>query len=168
MEEVYSPHDHHHFHPDEIMDSVYTVVTDMGRLSFVMKAPKIEKYSYVDPKTVFPDGVEVEFYDSLHVKESVLTANKAVMNDVNDRIELTGNVIFRNLQKEQTLYTEALTWQKGQDSSFFHTNEKVKVVDKTNIYEGKNGIIAAENFSWYVIKKFSADFVVPDSTAKEN
>jgi len=110
----------------------------------------------------------VEFYDSLHVKESVLRANKAVMNNANDKIELSGNVVFRNLQKDQTLYTEALTWQQGQDSSFFHTKQKVRVIDKTNVYEGKNGIIASENFSWYVINKFSADFVVPDSTDKLN
>jgi LPS export ABC transporter protein LptC len=153
--------------PDEVMDTVYSVLTDMGKVKFTMRAPRIEKFYGNDPKTWFPKGVEVEFYDSLHRKEAVLTANRAMVYDAQRRIELHGDVVLRNLIKEQAMFTEELIWEQGADSSVVHSDKTVRVEDEGNIYIGKRGIIADETFSWYEIRGFSADMAVPDSTRNQ-
>jgi LPS export ABC transporter protein LptC len=150
--------------PDEIMDTVYSVLTDMGEVTFTLRATRIEKYYTGEPRTWFPEGIEVTFYDTLNRKEAVITANTGLIYDVKQRIELDGNVVFKNMIEDQTLYTEQLIWEQRADSSLVYTDKPVKVIDKGDEFTGKKGIIADEKFRWYNINGFSANFAVPDST----
>ena len=156
------------YSPTETMDTVFTELTDWGKVEMTLSAPRIEKFYDNEPKTIFPEGVRVEFYDSLQQKEAVLTANSGVIFEQEQRVEVENNVVFRNLKEEQTLRTEFLEWRQEQDSSFFESNKQVVIKTPDSRHVGKKGIIANETFSWYRFKGgYSSTIIVKDSTSNE-
>lgn len=150
--------------PDEIMDTVVTVLTDKGENLYTLKAARIEKYYGDNPTTYFPRGVVVEFYDSLAQLESVLKANRGIIYERENRIELHSAVEFVNQKEKNELYTESLIWEQTPDSSYFYSDSPVRVIDGENTYEGKRLISADETFSRYYIRNFRAEIFVEDTT----
>jgi len=90
----------------------------MGRLT----APYMEKYSRgTDPYEIFPFSFRVEVYIREGILETVITADKALHRSGEQQIWIaTGNVVIRNLLKEETMETDTLYWDQQQKKIYTH------------------------------------------------
>jgi len=90
----------------------------MGRLT----APYMEKYSRgTDPYEIFPFSFRVEVYTREGILETVITADKALHRSGEQQIWIaTGNVVIRNLLKEETMETDTLYWDQQQKKIYTH------------------------------------------------
>ncbi len=102
-----------------------------------------------DPKTEFPDGIIVEFFDDRMNVTSYLSANKAVYYEKENRWEAMGNVEAKNI--EGTLFnTEFIEWDERKEE--IKSDRFIKVTDKDAIIVGK-GFKAKQDFTdWKILK----------------
>ena len=89
--------------------------TDSGRLSAILKAPKILDYSNkVFPYHEFPDGIILDIIDK-EGKISVVTANYAISYKETGIIDMRGEVDIRtadstHLEAEQLYWDQTISW----------------------------------------------------------
>lgn len=83
------------------------MITKEGQKSVVIKYGHMRKFDR--KKTVFfRDTVKVDFYDDLGALKSKLTADSAMLNELNNDMEAIGNVVI--IQGDTTLRTSRLKW----------------------------------------------------------
>ena len=89
-----------------------------GRLT----APYMEKYSRgSDPYETFPHAFRVEAFTSDGQLETVITAEKALHRTGQEQIWIaTGNVVIRNILKEETMETDTLYWDQQKKTIYTH------------------------------------------------
>jgi LPS export ABC transporter protein LptC len=89
-----------------------------GRLT----APYMEKYSRgSDPYEIFPQSFRVEGYTPLGDLETVITADKALHRTGEEQVWIaTGNVVVKNLLKEETMETDTLYWDQQNKKIYTH------------------------------------------------
>jgi LPS export ABC transporter protein LptC len=135
--------------PTISIQSMEVKQSESGKLSMILTAPLMKAYTGVKPRTVFPKGVHIVFYDSLKQPVSDLTAGYGVRNDVENTMEARINVIVHNLRKSTTLNTEELIWNKNTRKT---TSTKfVKITSPDRIIMGE-GMESDEIFDDWNIK----------------
>ncbi|MFP4620427.1 MAG: LPS export ABC transporter periplasmic protein LptC [Bacteroidales bacterium] len=145
--------------PDQSMTNAVIKHTSEGRLKVKVTSPEINRYTSVEePHTIFPHGLNVQFYDSTLTVESRITANYAIYHEEDDRWEAKNNVVAINSEGD-TLNTEYLIW--NQDKEKIHTDRYVRITNESGIIHGK-GFEANQNFTNWSIKKTKGTFQVKD------
>ena len=136
----------------ETMDTVVSLITDLGKSKVLLTAPKINKIYEPIPETHCPTGIKVVFYDTANVIQGTLTANRGIIMETKNRIEVFNNVILHNAEEQKTLYTEHLIWEqkriKGKDSSYVKSDVPVRVTEPNNEYFADD-IFADEKLNYY-------------------
>ena len=94
-----------------------------GRLT----APYMEKFTKGDePYEVFPHSFLVEAYTPEGELETIITADKAMHRSGDEQIWIaTGNVVVKNILKEETMETDTLYWD--QQKKIIYTHSYVKL-----------------------------------------
>jgi LPS export ABC transporter protein LptC len=122
---------------DEIptQESWNTVITfsESGRVKAILKAGHIAQYQR-QQRTIMDGGVRVDFYDVQEQHSSVLTSNKAVVNDQNHDLEARENVVVVS-DSGTTLRTEVLLWSN--ETRKIHTQEFVSVASPDETLQGE-------------------------------
>ncbi len=145
--------------PDQSMTNATIIHKSNGRLEVKVTSPEINRYTSVeDPHTIFPHGLNVQFYDSTLTVESRITANYAIYHEKESRWVAKNNVVAINSQGD-TLNTEYLIW--NQDKEEIHTDRYVRITTKDGIIHGK-GFEANQNFTNWSIKKTTGTIEVED------
>lgn len=98
----------------------------------------------------FPEGIEVTFFDELGKKTSILTAQKGFKSAKENVYRANGDVVVRNLEKQETLRTEELFWNP--ETAKIYTNKFVTVQTPTELIQAE-GLIAPQDFSTYEFTK---------------
>lgn len=80
--------------PDEESDSLYVVVTNREKVEYEMTA--VHMYKYYDTKQTFLDTVFVKFYNSDGSIKSTLRCDQAELNDAENLIIGSGNVVVES------------------------------------------------------------------------
>ena len=94
--------------PDQSMTDAKILHTTNGKLEVKVISPEINRYTTVkEPHTIFPKGLEVEFYDSTLTVESKISANYAIYHEPDELWEAKNDVVAINEQGD-TLNTEYL------------------------------------------------------------
>lgn len=88
------------------------VRSDSGRIQLILKSPLMIKHGGKDANTEFPKGFSVDFYDTAQQIVSVLSANYGLREEAKHLLQARDNVVVKNLQNHQTLYTENLIWNE--------------------------------------------------------
>lgn len=116
--------------------------TDSGRITSVLKAPKMLDYSAVAyPFTEFPQGVDVTMYDKKGSR-TYIRADYGITFKGTDIIDLQGNVRISN-DAGQMLETPQLYFD--QKNEWFFTEKKFKFTDPKGISNGE-GIDFSKDF----------------------
>ncbi|MCF4100853.1 LPS export ABC transporter periplasmic protein LptC [Gillisia sp. M10.2A] len=103
--------------------------TDSGRVVAALRSPKMLDFTNMEfPYREFPNGVEVEFYDKEHNKNTV-TAKYAIIYDETGLIDLQGDVV---------LVTSDSTRLKA-DQLFWDQNAGWVFTDRPNTIQFSNG-----------------------------
>lgn len=130
------------FVPGSDADTVNIKYTDSGRITGVLKSPKMLDYSNLEfPFTEFPKGIDVVLYDKKQ-KRTFIKSNYAVSYKNTQIIDLQGKVKITS-EAGQVLETEQLYFD--QKNEWFYTERKFKLTDAKGVSHGQ-GIDFSKDF----------------------
>ncbi len=142
--------------------NIRLIYTEYGKTVFELTSPKVNIYQDKEnPKTIFPNGLKVVFYDSIHQKKSTLTADYAIKLDHEKKVIAKSNVIIKNLQKQEQLNTEELIW--NQKTKRIYTDKFVTIITDNQVLYGEKGIEADENFNKWTINKLKGNVKIDEN-----
>ena len=106
-----------------------------------------------------PKGIYMEFFDENGKLESTLKANHAYFFKEQNQWRGRGDVIVKNIQKNEQLNTEELFWKQADKKIF--TDKFVTIRQQDDVIYGE-GLDAKEDMSDYTINKISGTFDVKE------
>lgn len=124
--------------------NIHYVRSDSGRIQLRLNSPLLVKHGGSYPYTEFPKGFTVNFYDTTGSIVSVLSADYGVRRQDKGLLQARNNVIVKNLQNHQTLYTDNLIW--NEDTRKIRAPGFVKIIGPDRTIFG-DSLIANESFS---------------------
>lgn len=142
--------------PDRTTTNAVYDFSEGGHVRNRLFAGKVAEWN-ADPRTELSEGLELRFLDTTAQVTSVLTARRGIIVPKENRMEVSDNVVFINAKGER-LETEHLVWD--QDSARVYTDRPVQVQRKDDVIFG-DGLLAAEDMSWYTIRRPKGSFSLP-------
>jgi LPS export ABC transporter protein LptC len=98
-------------YPDEQSNFVHIVSMKGDSIDYVLDASRIDRF--YDRQNLVAFDVNIVTYDKVGKVHSKISAQKAMVNDIENRIVATGKVIFDT--PNGILQTETLTWERSFD-----------------------------------------------------
>ena len=141
------------------VESSYDVTleyTNSGRVLMRMKSPEINRFENDDEYMEMPQGMNMEFYDSLGNIKSTISANYSI-NYIKKKIMKAENNVVATNSKGQKLLTEELIWD--QNTHKIYTQKNVKVISDGKILFG-DGLVSDEQFENWVINNPTGDITM--------
>jgi len=138
--------------PDQITNNLHTIFSDSGIVQYEIIATRVETFNPPNQKTYFKNGFEVNYYSKDGEIVSKLEADYGEIIEQEHLIIAKNNVIFTNYEKNQTLKTEELFWDKKIKK--VRTTKNFYVESPTTEARGV-GLEADETFSNYTMNNFS-------------
>lgn len=136
--------------PTQSVINLETVYTDSGKVKLVVVAPLVERFSADEKnKTYFPEGMEVNFYDSEGNINSWLSAKYAIYHEDNQLWEASDSVVAVN-EEGEVLNTELLFWDE--EKQIIYSPKFVKITTAKEVIFG-NGFEADQSFNFWTITK---------------
>ena len=126
--------------------NIEVLFSDSGKIQAKLTSVILNKFEGQNPYMEFPRGFHVEFYDTAGNVESTITGNYGKQDEVTRVMEARGNVIVRNVAKDQQINTEELTW--NENKSLIYSDVKVKITTSNKVLFS-DGLKANEAFTWY-------------------
>lgn len=137
--------------------NVHTYFSDSARLQVQLKA-KLEQ-TFENGDLVYPKGVDMTFYAKDGHVVNTLHGKYAKYTRADNRYVVRGDVRVRNEEKQQSLKTEELFYDRPQARIYTDSAMAVTVQTPTERLEGF-GLTANEDFSRYKISKPTGIFAV--------
>lgn len=110
-------------------ENIETSYIEKNSLKVKMQAKKILQMQNGDQD--FPEGIYLEFYDEVGNITSTLQANEAYQFKDENKWRGRGNVVIKNIEKEQQLNTEELFWSPGTKQISTEKFVTIKTPDET-------------------------------------
>lgn len=127
-----------HAIPLQIVDDMHIVQTENGLLKYRVESKKMERYENDSLKyELFIGGFAVYSYNESGLLETRINSDKAKHINYNDGRETwlaTGNVIIKNIIKNETMVTDSLYWD--QKKEILHTKCFVKMYSPSGFMQG--------------------------------
>lgn len=125
--------------PVQVVEDMFVVQTDMGQMQMRTEAPLMERYQNDTLEwEVFPEGFITYAYDESGRLETMITADKARhTKPVNDGVEVWaayGNVLVKNLIRQETMETDTLYWDR--DHEKIYTDCYVRLISPQGMMQG--------------------------------
>ncbi len=142
--------------------STYNMIyerSDSGRVQVKLTSKLMKRYGGNDAYSEFPDGFEITFYNKKGDRTSSITANYGISYDNRKYMNARHNVIVKNYETSEELYTENLEWD--QKKRLIKSNTFVKLVMPNKIIYG-DSMWADEAFSKHEIYNVKGEFEVND------
>lgn len=144
---------------EEVRD-VKSFFSQGGTLKATLTSPLMLRYQADTVYVEFPKTLHVDFYDSLGKRESWLDAHYGKYIESFNKVLLRDSVKVINI-KGDTLTTPELWWDQNQGK--FYTDSVVRIATKDRRIVGGKGMEAAQDISWYIIKKPTGSLLVPEN-----
>ncbi len=136
--------------PSQESWNTQVVFSDSGITRAVLHAGHVRRYDKT-LLTLMDSGVRVDFYNTLGLHTSVLTSQRAQVDDRTNDMIAEGNVVVVS-DSGTTVTTEKMYWDNKNRK--VHSDLFVRVVSPTEIIQGV-GFEADQNLSNYTIYKTS-------------
>ncbi|MEG1556708.1 MAG: LPS export ABC transporter periplasmic protein LptC [Bacteroidales bacterium] len=146
--------------PEESADDIEIVFSDSGRTSFILYAPILNKYTGDNPYMDFPRGIKVISFDERGFKQSVLTADYAISEEQTMRMEASKNVIITDLQKNESIETEQIIWDKRNKK--IYSIMEIKQIKSDGTINYGDGFEADERFTKYTVRNPRGEMIAED------
>ena len=115
--------------PVTVAKNINSIYTDSGIVSSKLISPKMYNFSNMHfPYFEFPESIKMIFYDEKK-NESIITADYVISYNKTDLVDLRSNVIIITSTND-TLYTDQLYYDKGQEWLFTNHSFRYKSFDK--------------------------------------
>ena len=145
--------------PERVTYNAVYFYSDSGQVRNRLKATKVEMYRGDSNLTKISEGLEMTIYGTDGKNNSILTANDGVIWQKTGRMEVFNDVEFINAKGEK-LTTERLIWE--QDSDRVYTDHFVRITRGQDTIYGNDGMVAAQDMSWYKLKGVVGGFHIKD------
>ena len=128
------------------MDSVYTMLSDSGKVVMILQAKK--QFDFENDDREWPEGMFLQYLDDLGNVETTFKADYVYYTAKEDVYRGEGNVEVINSDTGDELTTEELFWYPGKEE--FFTERFVTILSEGEVHTG-DGLVAQEDFSSYTI-----------------
>jgi len=146
--------------PDITINNVHVKQSEMGKLTLELIAPKMISFQKTEAYTEFPNGIRIIVYDSLMRPKSELTANYGLSWDNKHTMEARGNVVVRNLLRQEQLNTESLVYD--QNTKKASTEDFVKITSPDRVIMGK-GMESDDVFANWAIRNVTGTIYIQET-----
>lgn len=148
--------------PEQQASDVVMYYSEYGDVIFELHSPRVETYSGEEnPRTIFPEGFEVVFYDSTgKTVQSRLTANYGIKMEKELKMIARGDVVVNNYEKKERLNTEELIWDQRHDK--IYTDKFVTITTENQVLYGEGGMESDESFNSWTIKNLKGKMEVDE------
>ena len=125
--------------PTQVVNDMFVVQTENGKMKMRAEAPCMEKYSKGDTLDyeLFPEGFFVYGYDEQGRLETEIVADNArhlKYDDKRESWEAFGNVVVKNLIKQEVMETDTLYWDQKNEK--IYTNCYVRMYSPQGFMQG--------------------------------
>lgn len=142
--------------------NVETFISDSGYTKYFIKAPLWSMYEEArDPFWLFPQGVDLEQYDTGLKKVASMRCDSAKYLSQKRVWRLDGNVVMVNTNRDSFL-TKQLFWDQARRT--IYTDSFIHIVRQDRIIEGM-GFTSNEQMTAYTIKRPMGIFAVGKKSA---
>lgn len=118
--------------------------SEYGRKQVHLEAPKIVQYGEPDPRTEYPDGIQLWIYDSeSHNLKAYVKAGFAVSHDNTKLTEVRDKVVIIDYGTGDTSYLHDLYWNSQEKRVY--SNKPVRSVNGNRVTYG-DGFESDDNF----------------------
>ena len=127
--------------PVQELTNAQVVRSSYGVRQMQLQAPRVQKYEKPEPKTIYPDGVDLQFYNQGRTVRTRLRANYAISFDEQNILQARDSVVVYDYESGDTIYLQDIVWRQA-DSIFF-SNHPVRAVNGNRITIG-DGFVSDE------------------------
>ncbi len=139
------------------IDSVYTEMSDEGKIVVKLRAPK--QLDLANGDTEWPDGLYLEYLNMEGEITSTFVADYVYKDSKENVYRGEGNVVVQNRSNGDELNTEELFWDPVDET--FYTDRFVTIKSDDEVHTGE-GLKANQDFSSYQILKPSGTINIVD------
>lgn len=139
------------------IDSVYTEMSDEGKIVVKLRAPK--QLDLANGDTEWPKGLHLEYLNMEGVITSTFFADYVYKDSKENVYRGEGNVVVQNRTNGDELNTEELFWDPVDE--IFYTDRFVTIKSDDEVHTGE-GLKANQDFSSYQILKPSGTINIID------
>ena len=160
--------------PLQVVDSMFFVQSDNGRLKMRVEAPRMEVYEHDTLSyDLFPRGIHVFAYNEDGSLESTIDADQA-RHDKNrngkadsELWSAFGHVVIRNIVKQETMQTDTLYWDR--EAQQLWTDCYIKMTSPSGTMQGygmrsdemaRNAILLLPFDNEFIVEKDSTVVVI--------
>jgi LPS export ABC transporter protein LptC len=136
--------------------NVDMLFTDSAQLKIHLTGPRAEEFGGQEPKTIFPQGVFIEFYDDSGAVSSSMESKYAERRPKDQTTTAKQKVVVINI-KGETLETEKLIWDER--TNRIYTDAFVKITTDDQVLWG-TGLDADAAFTEYEIKNIEGTLML--------
>lgn len=148
--------------PLEVINDLVVKYSEQGKMKVYVKTPK--SLTYQNETRVFPDSVNISFFDSLGTVVTTLRSDSGRYDRNADVYIVKGHVRVVKLETHQILTTTELSWSPGTRKVF---TDKALSITNTQTMEVSNaiGMDAEQDFSRIKLRKATGvyKFTQPES-----
>ncbi|HWV31067.1 MAG TPA: LPS export ABC transporter periplasmic protein LptC [Dyadobacter sp.] len=142
--------------PIEIVNDLVVKYSEQGNMKVYVKTPK--SLTYQNETRVFPDSVNISFFDSLGTVVTTLRSDSGRYDRNADVYIVKGHVRVVKLQDHQILTTTELNWSPGTRKVF--TDKKLTIRNtQTPEVTYATGMDAEQDFSRIKLRKMTGTVV---------
>ena len=129
--------------PSQSVRQAHVVRSSDGELQVLLDAPQIDVYQLPEAKTIYPQGVAMDFYGSHRSLNASISARYAVSYDSKDVMEARDSVVIVDHRTGDTVYMLSLVWDAAEHRLFSH--DSVRSVNGQRVTYG-DGFESDDNF----------------------
>lgn len=130
--------------PDQEIKGAHIWRSDEGKLQLELDAPHIVQYRTPDTRTLYPEGVELRFFDGQRQLQTYIRADRATSFDDKNILTAKENVVVIDYTNGDTVYLEDLIWRSDED--LIYSNHPVRAVNGNRITYG-DGFVSDANMT---------------------
>ena len=139
--------------------NVESYLSQDAKVKAKLTAPFMLRHITDSTYVEFPNSLHVDFYNDTLAVESQLDALYGKYREWEKKVYLRDSVVVINKMTGDTLRSPDLWWDQKTEKIF--TDKPVRIHTKDKIIFGAFGLVAAQDFSEYVINQAKGEFTVP-------
>lgn len=130
--------------PNQELKQAHIRRSDQGRLQMELDAPLIRKYLEPAARTIYPEGVELRFFNDARQLTTFIRADKAISYDDRNIMKASDSVVVIDYSSGDTVYLEDIVWRDNEDIIF--SNHPVRAVNGRRVTYG-DGFVSDEQMT---------------------
>lgn len=120
--------------PSQMVKNATVRRSSSGNVQMVMNTPLVQKYTTPDHRTLYPEGLQVEFLNPDGSKRAFLWALRAEELTDNNLVQAHDSVVIVDYDSGDTVYLKNLTWNRDEGQMF--SNDLIRSVNGQRLTYG--------------------------------